>query len=118
MSYKGKKICIADMRHPEPASGYASQSSFLPCQGMNIIPQQRCVCVFSFSDSPTAVESFLSTLTQIMRCILEAKLHGRFLTNPLATTSTLLCQSLTSTDTTRDRREPNVGTEHGRGVGM
>lgn len=70
------------------------------------------MCDSSLSGSECAVESFLSTVTQIMCCILQANLNGRFLLNPLPMTSVLPGQTANATDRTRDTaREGDTGRE-------
>lgn len=61
-----------------------------------------CVCNSSLSGSECAVESFPTTLTQIMCYILQANFNGRFLPNPLPMTGALPGQTATPTDITRD----------------
>lgn len=83
-------------------------------EGSSIIPRRCCVCGFSLSGSECAVESFPSTLTQIMCYILQANLNGRFLRRPLPMTSHLSPAKLQLRLTqlvTRPKREPNVATE-------
>lgn len=84
----------------------------LPWQGSNIILRRCCVCGSSLSGSECAVESFPSTLTQIMCYILQANLNGRFVPNPLSMTSVLPGQTATATDTTRDTAREGAKCRH------
>lgn len=60
-------------------------------------------------------ESFPSTMTQIMCYILQAKLNGIFLPNPLTMTSAVPSQTATATDTTRDTAQEGAKCRHREG---
>ncbi len=87
-------------------------------EGSSIILKSVCVCGSSLSGSECAVESFPSTLTQIMCYILPANLNGRFLPNPLPMTSDVRGQTATAAETTRDTAQEGAKCRHrvrGRG---